>query len=125
MSKGVADLVSSLEEDTLTKSKAKLRLRLSTAATFTEDLATDGETLGHHLDRESFINDFCVSEITFLNEIVLYNRRSQGRHSADQIRKTINMRQFLAMNHLRVIQNSLICFVKEILTISLILYTIT
>ena len=34
MGKGVADLVSSLEEDTLTKSKAKLRLRLSTAATF-------------------------------------------------------------------------------------------
>jgi hypothetical protein len=34
MGKDVADLVSPLEEDTLTKSKAKLRLRLSTAATF-------------------------------------------------------------------------------------------
>ena len=70
MGKGVADLVSSLEKDTLTKSKAKLRLRLSTAATFTEGLATDGETSGHRLDRESFTNDFCFSEITFLNEIV-------------------------------------------------------
>ena len=109
----------------MAKSKAKLRLRLSTAATFTESLATDAETSGHRLDRESFTNDFCVSEITFLNEIVLFNRRSQGRHSADQIRKTINMRQFLAMNQLRVIQNSLICFVEEILTMSLILYTIT
>jgi hypothetical protein len=39
----------------------------------------------------------------------------------DQIRKTINMRQFLAMNQLRVIQNSSICFVEEILTMSLIL----
>jgi hypothetical protein len=105
MGKGVADLVSSLEEDTLTKSKAKLRLRLSTAATFIESLATDAETSGHRMDQESFTNDFCVSEITFLNEIVLFNRRSQGRHSADQIRKTINMRQFLAMNQLRVIQN--------------------
>ena len=103
--------------------KSKLRLRLSTAATFTESLATDGETLGYRLDRESFINDFCVSEITFLDEIVLFNRRSQGPHSADQIRKTINMRQFLAMNQLRVIQNSLICFVEKILTMSLILYT--
>jgi hypothetical protein len=100
----------------LTKSKVKLRLRHSTAATFTEGLATDGETLGHRLDRESFINDFCFSEITFLNEIVLFNRRSQGQQSADQIRKTINMRQFLAMNQLHVIQNSLICFVEEILT---------
>jgi hypothetical protein len=79
MGKGVADIVSSLEDDTLTKSKAKLRLRLSTAATFVEGLATDGETSGHRLDRESFNNDFCVSEITFLNEIVLFNRRSQGR----------------------------------------------
>ena len=50
--------------------KAKLRLRISTAATFAEDLATDRETSGHRLDRESFTNDFCVSEITFLNEIV-------------------------------------------------------
>jgi hypothetical protein len=82
MGKGVGDLVSSLEEDTLTKSKAKLRLRLSTAATFAEVLATDGETSGHRLDRESFNNDFCVSEITILNEIVLCNRRSQGRQSA-------------------------------------------
>ena len=98
MSKGVADLVSSLEEDTLTKSKAKLRLRLSTATTFTEGLATDGETwIGHRLDWESFTDDFCFTEITFLNEIVLFNRRSQRPHSADQIRKTINMRQFLAM----------------------------
>jgi hypothetical protein len=66
----------------LTKSKAKLRLRLSTAATFTEGLATHGETSGHRLDRESFTNDFCVAEITFLNETVLFynNRRSQGRH---------------------------------------------
>jgi hypothetical protein len=78
MGKGVADLVSSLEEDTLTKSKAKLRLRLSTAATFADGLATDGETSGHRLDQESFTNDFCVSEITFLNEIVLLSR-SQGR----------------------------------------------
>jgi hypothetical protein len=70
MSKGVADVLSSLEEDTLTKSKVKLRLRLSTAATFTEGLAKDGETSGHHFDRESFTNDFCFSEITFLNEIV-------------------------------------------------------
>jgi hypothetical protein len=58
-----------------------------------------------------------------LNEIVWFNRRSQGRHSADQIRKTINMRQFLAMNQLRVIQNYLIWFVEEILTMSLILST--
>jgi hypothetical protein len=101
-----------------------LLLRLSTAATFAEDMATDRETSGHRLNRESFTNDFCVSEITFLNEIVLFNRRSQGRHSADQIRRIINMRQFLAMNQLRVIQNSLICFVEEILTMSLILYTI-
>jgi hypothetical protein len=77
MGKGVADIISSLEDDTLTKSK--LRLRLSTAATFVEDLATDGETSGQRLDRESFINDFCVSEITFLNVTVLFNRRSQGR----------------------------------------------
>jgi hypothetical protein len=97
----------------LAKSKAKLRLRLSTAATFTESLATDAETSGHRLDRESFTNDFCVSEITFLNEIVLFNRRSQGRHSADQ---TINMRQFLAMNdemnQLRVIQFFLFRFLQ-------------
>ena len=53
MGKDVADLVSSLE-DTLTKSKAKMRLRLSTAATFTEGLATHGETSGHRLDREIF-----------------------------------------------------------------------
>ena len=99
MGKGVADLVSSLEENTLTKSKAKLRLRLSTAATFVEVLATDRETSDmHRLNRESFTNDFCVSEITFLNEIVLFNRRSQGPYSADQIRKTINMRQFLVIN---------------------------
>jgi hypothetical protein len=82
--KGGADLVSSLEEDTLTKSKAKLRLHISTAATFTEGLATNGETSGHRLDRESLNNDFCVSEITFLNEIVLFNRRSQGPQSTDQ-----------------------------------------
>jgi hypothetical protein len=52
MGKGVTDLVSSLEENTLTKSKTKLRLRLSTAATFTEGLATDGETSdqGRHSD---------------------------------------------------------------------------
>ena len=54
MGKDVADLVSSHEEDTLIKSKAKLRLRLSTAATFTEGLATHGETSGYRLDREIF-----------------------------------------------------------------------
>jgi hypothetical protein len=54
MVKDVADLVSSFEEDTLTKSKAKLRLLLltSTAATFAEGLATDGETSGHRMDQE-------------------------------------------------------------------------
>jgi hypothetical protein len=50
MGKGMADLVSSLEADTLTKSTAKLRLRLSTSATFAEGLAKDGETSGHRLD---------------------------------------------------------------------------
>jgi hypothetical protein len=55
MGKGVADLVSSLEEDTLTKSKAKLRLRLSTAATFTEGLVPDGGTTGHRLDRGNLL----------------------------------------------------------------------
>jgi hypothetical protein len=81
MGKGVADLVSSLEKDTLTKSKAKLRLRLSslsTVATFAEGLAMDGKTSGNRLDRESFTNDFSVAEITFLNEIVLFNRRSHS-----------------------------------------------
>jgi hypothetical protein len=45
MGKGVTDLVSSLEENTLTKSKGKLRLRLSTVATFAEGLTTRMEKL--------------------------------------------------------------------------------
>jgi hypothetical protein len=110
----------------LTKSKAKLRLRLSTAATFIpkvwqrmekfQDIAWIGNLL-------LMISVF--RKLHSFDEIVLFNRRSQGPHSADQnIRKTINMRQFIAMNQLRVIQNSLlICFVEEILIMSLILYT--
>ena len=74
---------SSPEEETFADSNVKLRLRLSPAATLTEELETDGDISTHRFDRESFNRDFCVSEIIFLNEIVLFTLRSQGRQIKD------------------------------------------
>lgn len=67
------------EDETFAASNVKLRLRHSTAATLAEGFMTDGDISTHRFDRESFNKDFCVSEIIFLNEIVLFTLRSHGR----------------------------------------------
>ena len=70
-------------EETFAESNIKLHLQFSTAATLTEGLKTDGDISTHRFERESFNKDFCVSEIIFLNEIVLFTLHSQGRQTKD------------------------------------------
>ena len=68
---------SSLDKDTLNK----LHPRLSTTATLAAGLETNGDISRDRLVRESLSSDFCVSEITFLNVMVLFTLRLQGWHS--------------------------------------------